>query len=42
MKLLKILILVILSACGGGGDCDAGRPVLGHAPTDCPEPKAGK
>ena len=39
MTLLKIFILVTLSACGGGGDCDAGRPVLGPPSTDCQEKK---
>lgn len=37
IRTLTLAALLGLSACGGGGDCDAGTPVLGKQSADCVE-----
>lgn len=34
-RTLILITLLALTACGGGGDCDAGTPVLGKQSVDC-------
>jgi len=43
-RTLILVTLLALTACGGGGDCDAGTPVLGKQSADCVDPPkvAGK
>lgn len=41
LKMTRTLVLITLlsiTACGGGGDCDAGTPVLGKQSADCVDP----
>ena len=36
-RTLILIVILSLTACGGGGDCDAGTPVLGKQSADCVE-----